>query len=138
MDGEVVRSAQDGFVGFDARRFGQEGFELGEHREGVGLVKVDIEGLFGGVSGEEEEDVRGVIGAVETVVEDAGLGAGNGDAVAKFAFELGGLAGFGPETDGDDKLLGFGHRAPEKGRSERVEPPREGAEAGDIGPVWIA
>jgi len=102
--------AEDGFVGFDFGGAGEEVFVFGEHGEGIGLIEVDVEGFFGGVAGEEEEEVFVGGGAVEAVIEVAGLGAGDGDAVSEFAFEVGGLAGLGAEADGDDVLLfGLGH-----------------------------
>ena len=102
-------SAEDGFVGFDFWGAVEEVFEFGEHAEGVGLVEVDVEEFFGGVAGEEEEEVCVGGGTVEAVVEDAGFGAGDGDAVAEFAFEVGGFAGLGAKADGDDVLLVGGH-----------------------------
>jgi hypothetical protein len=101
--------AEDGFVGFDFCGTVEEGFEFGEHGEGIGLVEMDIEGFFGGVAGEEEEEILVLGGAVEAVIEGAGFGAGDGDAVAEFAFEFGGLPGLGAEADGDDVLFGFRH-----------------------------
>ena len=101
--------AEDGFVGFDFCGAVEEGFKFGEHGEGIGLVEVDVEGFFGGVAGEEEEEVLVLGGAVEAVIEGAGFGAGDGDAVAEFAFEVRGLAGLGAEADGDDVLFVFRH-----------------------------
>src|SRR5579862_3004957 len=68
-------SSEHGFIGVDAWRVGQEVFELGEHGEGIGLIEVDVEGLFGRVAGEEEEHVTVGRGTVEAVIEGAGLGA---------------------------------------------------------------
>lgn len=102
-------SAEDGFVGFDFWGAVEEGFEFGEHGEGVGLVEVEVELFFGGVAGEEEENVGVGGGAIEAVVEDAGFGAGDGDAIAEFAFEVGGFAGLGAEADSDGVVFCWGH-----------------------------
>jgi hypothetical protein len=101
--------AEDGFVGFDFGGAVDEVVVFGHEGEGVGLVEVDVEGFFGGVAGEKEEKVVVGVGAVEAVVEVAGFGAGDGDAVTEGTFKLGGLARLGAKADGDDVLFGRDH-----------------------------
>ena len=108
----MLRLAENGLVGFDAWWIGEEVFEFGHCRERVGLVKVDVEGFFGGVAGEEEEDVVVGGGTVEAIVEVAGFGAGDGYAVSEELFELRGFSGFGAVADGYDELGFFGHGIP--------------------------